>query len=119
MRIAWSGPREPNGVITGYRVAFGFRSYPMSTVSDDSVPAESRDYQVTGLVSHEHYLFTVAAKTQSGWGAEESVVVYTSSVKSELVHWEWFADNDHSFYNVTQKKRHSDVEDKHSVIKCC
>ena len=86
VRIAWSEPREPNGVITGYRVAYSLRSSRTLTMSDDSVSAARRDYRVTGLASYQHYLFTVTAKTQSGWGAEEFVVVYTVSFRSEFVH---------------------------------
>jgi len=52
-------------------------------MSDDSVSSARRDYRVTGLNAYQQYLFTVAAKTQSGWGAEEFVVVYTVSFRSE------------------------------------
>ena len=85
MHIVWSAPREPNGVITGYRVAYSLQSSRMSMMSDDSIPASRRDYQVTGLAAYQYYLFTVTAKTRSGWGDEESVVVYTVSSRSELV----------------------------------
>ena len=84
-RIAWSEPREPNGVITGYRVSYDLRSSLVSTTSDDSLSAVRRDYRVTGLTSYRYYVFTVAAKTRSGWGAEESLLVYTVSDRSELV----------------------------------
>jgi len=83
-RIAWSEPHEPNGVITGYRVAYGRRSSLAVPTFDDSISASRRDYRVTGLVSYEYYVFTVAAKTQSGWGAEESLIVYTISDRSEF-----------------------------------
>lgn len=84
MRIVWSEPREPNGMITGYRVAYGLRSSPTFTSSDDSLSAASRDYLVSGLFAFQHYVFSVAAKTQSGWGAEELVVVYTNFYRSKL-----------------------------------
>jgi len=84
VRIAWSEPREPNGMITGYRVAYGLHSSML--LSDDSVSASHRHYRVTGLSRYQQYLFTVAAKTRSGWGDEASVVVYTTSYRSELVH---------------------------------
>ena len=84
-RIAWSEPREPNGVITGYRVAYRLRSSLQWAMSDDSVSAARRRYRVTGLSSYRYYEFIVAAKTQSGWGAEESLLVYTVSDRSEFV----------------------------------
>ena len=84
MRIEWSEPREPNGVITGYRVTYGLLSSVIK-MSDDSVSASRRHYRVTALSPYQQYLFTVTAKTQSGWGDEASVVVYTTSYRSELV----------------------------------
>jgi len=84
VRIAWSEPREPNGMITGYRVAYGLHSSPTLTSSDDSLSAASRDYLVSDLFAFQHYRFSVAAKTQSGWGTEELVVVYTTFFRSEL-----------------------------------
>jgi len=85
-RIAWRDPREPNGVVVGYRVAYGLDFSPTS--SDDSLPASRRDYQVTGLKAFRFYQFAVTARTQSGWGAEESVVVYTAYDRSESAHLE-------------------------------
>jgi len=82
--IAWSEPLEPNGVITSYRVAYGLHS--SMQLSDDTVPSTRHDYQVTGLSAYQHYVFTLAAKTQSGWGAEASVMVYTVSYRSESIH---------------------------------
>ena len=84
VHIEWSEPREPNGVITGYRVTYGLHTSMMQ--SDDSVSASLRHYRVTGLSPYQQYLFTVAAKTQSGWGSEASVVVYTTFYRSESVH---------------------------------
>jgi len=84
VRIAWSEPREPNGVITGYRVSYGLHLSPTLTSSDDSISAASRDYQASGLDAFQHYVFSVTAKTRSGWGAEESVIVYTIFYRSEF-----------------------------------
>ena len=82
--IAWSEPREPNGLITGYRVTYFLRSSPALAVSDDSLLTSRRDYPVTGLSSYQYYVFTVAARTRSGWGVEESLLVYTISDRSEF-----------------------------------
>jgi len=86
VRVAWKEPREPNGVITGYRVAYGLRSSATLTMSDNAIPASGRHYQVSGLRSYQYYVFTLAAKTQTGWGVAETVVVYTMSSRSESVH---------------------------------
>ena len=77
-RIVWSPPLQPNGIILGYRVAYREKSRPPSyTIVDDTLSQNTLEYNVTGLERTTYYVFSLTARTNSGWGITEDQEVYT------------------------------------------
>jgi protein sidekick len=82
-QLVWHEPIQPNGVITGYRVAYGIRSDPQTFgVTIDSLDSLQQDYFATNMDAYKYYVFEVAAKTQFGWGEAVRVLVYTMTNRS-------------------------------------
>lgn len=81
VRIVWEPPRQPNGLIRGYRVAYGLRAEPPApqayTMVDDTLDSGRRSYEVTGLQRNTYYVFAVTAETRLGWGVPAELEVYT------------------------------------------
>ena len=76
--MEWLPPKEKNGIITGYRVAYKQRDEPdSSAVVDDSLDASRRDFSVNGLIREKNYVFSITAKTRLGLGEVASVDVLT------------------------------------------
>ena len=76
VRIVWSPPLEPNGVIRFYRVSYRQSGEPPSNaIVDDQIPASVGEKYLLGLLQDRVYVFTVTASTSLGWGepAEEKV----------------------------------------------
>lgn len=77
-RIVWSPPREPNGNLTGYKVAYGVRSDPQAfPIENNQLGINDRSYLVSSLVRQSYYVFNVTARTTLGWGEPAQVVVFT------------------------------------------
>lgn len=77
-RIVWTPPREPNGNLTGYKVAYGIRSEPQDfTFEINQLGVDDRSYLATSLVRQSYYVFNVTARTTLGWGEPAQVVVFT------------------------------------------
>ena len=75
-RILWSPPKEPNGVLTFYRVSYRQSSEPADyAIIDDEIPASVGVKYLQGLERDRVYVFAVTARTSLGWGeaAEEKV----------------------------------------------
>ena len=85
--MVWEPPREPNGVITGYRVAYGERMIPPNpqtyTIVDDLLGPDRRSFEVFNLERNTYYMFAVTAKTRLGWGEPAELEVYTIVNRSE------------------------------------
>ncbi|KAK7506394.1 hypothetical protein BaRGS_00002506 [Batillaria attramentaria] len=74
--VVWNPPQEPNGIITGYKVAY--RKESSSTPGPEvELGPNIREYMVDRLERETIYLFFVTAKTQLGWGETASVKVLT------------------------------------------
>jgi len=83
--LVWSPPTQPNGIIVGYRVVYGVRATEqIFTVVVDSLDSEQRDYYATNLDAYKYYTFSVAARTQLGWGEPLELDVYTVATRSKL-----------------------------------
>ncbi|XP_078319648.1 protein sidekick-like isoform X2 [Crassostrea virginica] len=77
VKIMWSPPLEPNGIITGYMVTY--RRDDVTIVFNSSViVASQQEYYISSLVNNKYYSFSVMAKTRRGWGAAASAKVYTT-----------------------------------------
>ncbi|ELU15655.1 hypothetical protein CAPTEDRAFT_52109, partial [Capitella teleta] len=81
VKVVWEPPREPNGVIRGYRVAYGQRVEPPSeqtyTIVDDTLNKDRRSYEVFDLMRNTYYVFSITAETRLGWGVPYQLEVYT------------------------------------------
>jgi len=80
VQLVWSPPLQPNGVIIGYRVAYGVRSNVQTYVNvNDTSDVVSRSYRVTSLAANFYYAFSVTARTRLGLGQPALLEVYTVS----------------------------------------
>lgn len=85
-KAVWSPPRQPNGFIIGYRVAYRNKADPPSyAIVDDSLGPGRRDFYVSTLERNTYYVFTVTARTQLGWGTPAQLEVYTIVSRSTFV----------------------------------
>lgn len=80
--VTWKPPKEPNGVITGYRV--GSAKYVGSQSQDvdvtlEEVGASVRRFLLSDQEELSDYVIEIQAKTEPGWG--ESLRKTTSTVK--------------------------------------
>jgi protein sidekick len=86
VRVVWDPPTQPNGIILGYRVAYGLQDAEhMSRVSIDSLSSSRRDFSAKDLEEHRYYVFTVVARTSAGWGDSANEIVYTVTDRSEFL----------------------------------
>ncbi|XP_074647497.1 protein sidekick-2-like [Tubulanus polymorphus] len=77
-KVVWSVPDKPNGVITGYSIAYReLNKNPPDTIRDDSLGPGRLEYAVTGLKQETTYVFGLKARTSSGWGEVVEVMVKT------------------------------------------
>lgn len=84
VRIAWSPPSHPNGIVTGYRVVYGRKNRSSTgTVVDESLGRERTDYLAKNVDADAFYVFAVAARSRHGWGESTEVEVFTTSMRSE------------------------------------
>ena len=82
VKVVWSLPEYPHGVITGYRVAWRYNSSSGGYLGDDSRLLESVRYKLIGsLTAGVFYRVFVWAKTAKGWGTQAEQVVYTTGSK--------------------------------------
>lgn len=88
-RIIWDVPREPNGEILGYRIAFwlhhsggGGSSEGEARVSRE-VPATDRTLKAFDLEPQSYYAFAVSARTKEGWGLEARALVLTTASREK------------------------------------
>ena len=69
IRISWSSPSKPNGLITSYEIRVRvFGSSNSEIIARCCIPANNRNVSVTGLLPATTYEFRVAAKTSGGTG---------------------------------------------------
>ncbi|KAK3090478.1 hypothetical protein FSP39_012184 [Pinctada imbricata] len=76
VRIRWSPPEEPNGVITGYMVSYRIKDTNNVTNSSDLVQSQ-HELGVFSLQRETYYVFSVRAKTRRGYGEAAEAKVYT------------------------------------------
>ena len=77
VKIVWSPPRQPNGIILGYSLSYQ-QINDNDITSLDELGSDRRDHFVSGLIKGKKYLFYLKARTSVGWGnALEFAVVMT------------------------------------------
>lgn len=77
-RIIWDVPKEPNGQILAYRVAYQLKGSTDGVVTK-LLDATERTLKVINLGPETYYTFSVSAKTGQGWGDTAHVLVYTTN----------------------------------------
>ncbi|KAL4239205.1 Protein sidekick-2 [Mactra antiquata] len=80
--VVWEPPAEPNGIITGYMVAYKLRDSPDNYVNSSSLSPKTLNFTVGNLQRQAYYEFRVTAKTTLGWGETASVEVFTMTNRS-------------------------------------
>ncbi|XP_071813143.1 protein sidekick-1-like isoform X3 [Apostichopus japonicus] len=80
VRLVWTAPDEPNGVIDNYRI-----SYRLSGDSQiiNTHEGSNLHYVANGLEGNKMYTFTVTAHNGEGWGAPASANVITSNQRAK------------------------------------
>lgn len=83
--VVWNPPKEPNGIITQYKVSYRKQR---ATTDENEVLVEPnyREYGVDNLEREVVYVFSVTAKTQKGWGTPASVEVLTMLNRGNFYH---------------------------------
>ncbi|KAL1007177.1 hypothetical protein UPYG_G00083050 [Umbra pygmaea] len=84
--VSWRPPREPNGVITGYRMVYSSNlSQPEHLWNNFSQHGSVLSAKITGLSSGTRYFFKMRASTEVGVGPYSPVKdVHTPSKNYEL-----------------------------------
>ncbi|XP_061168000.1 protein sidekick-2-like [Saccostrea echinata] len=77
VKIMWSPPLEPNGIISGYMVTYR-RDDTSNTFNSSVIVASQLQYYISSLENNKYYSFSVMAKTRRGWGSAASAKVYTT-----------------------------------------
>ncbi len=78
VRVVWGPPKQPNGIITGYRVVYRERAQsPEYAIVDDRLGDNRRNFTVSNLQQNAFYVFNISARTELGWGEEAKLEVIT------------------------------------------
>lgn len=77
-RVVWAPPTKPNGIIIAYRVSYVLQN-KLSNKQENytEVNATVHEFTASGLLRETYYNFSVAAKTNIGWGKPAIVQVFT------------------------------------------
>ena len=78
IRIGWSPPAHPNGIVTGYRIQYSHVNNG-STESSVDVHATSMNLTLTELSPSTRYRVSVAAQTSIGVGQVTTIELVTDS----------------------------------------
>lgn len=77
-RVVWAPPTKPNGIIIAYRVSYVLQNkLSNKQESYTEVNATVHEFTASGLLRETYYNFSVAAKTNIGWGNPAIVQVFT------------------------------------------
>lgn len=76
VRMIWDAPQDPNGVILAYKITYAPEEFSNPSFAME-FPPETRTYRATDLEREKLYWFTIAAKTQLGWGERARLLVFT------------------------------------------
>lgn len=82
-RVVWAPPTKPNGIIIAYRVSYVLQNkLSNKQESYTEVNATVHEFTASGLLRETYYNFSVAAKTNIGWGNPAIVQVFTMKDRS-------------------------------------
>ena len=84
MRLSWTPPQVPNGIITHYQVQYRRSDSSSSTFTSLNLTSTDLAYTVTELTSDTEYVVRVRAFTVVGHGPSSNEVTYYTS-KLQLV----------------------------------
>ncbi|KAG9510748.1 Protein sidekick, partial [Fragariocoptes setiger] len=76
LRVRWTPPRRPNGVLTKYTVEYSVTGSPEK--SEKVFPGDTSEAKITDLLPHTDYRFTVYPHTSIGRGPGKTSFTQTS-----------------------------------------
>lgn len=74
VKVIWSAPKAPNGILTGYQVKYHVKDDPAS-MKVVNLTAKDTSLKVTKLVATTRYLFEVSAFTKVGAGTPKTATM--------------------------------------------
>ena len=77
IKLEWTEPSRPNGLITGYNVSIDKDAQPRYAVLDGA----ARNYVFAGLMPNKNYVMYIQAKTKAGFGVRRRVTDTTKSLQ--------------------------------------
>ena len=77
IKLEWEEPRQPNGIITGYKVSIDQDANPRSK----ELGASARKYVFGGLKPTKKYYLYIQAKTNNVYGEKDTVPVTTLALQ--------------------------------------
>jgi hypothetical protein len=77
IKLEWTEPSRPNGLITGYNVSIDKDAQPRYAVVDGA----ARNYVFAGLMPEKDYVMYIQAKTKAGFGVRRRVTDTTKSLQ--------------------------------------
>lgn len=84
VRVVWTPPTKPNGILTGYQLTYQIRDKP-DTLKTLNLTAETLNYKIEELRATTHYKFSITAWTAAGQGLSKKAVIQ-SGVEPVLPH---------------------------------
>lgn len=84
VKVVWSPPAHPNGILTGYQLNYQIKDKP-ETLKSENLTSDTLSYRVTQLQATTHYKFKIIAYTSAGAGVAK-VAVIQSGVEPVLPH---------------------------------
>ncbi|XP_073972084.1 sidekick cell adhesion molecule isoform X2 [Rhodnius prolixus] len=74
VKVVWSPPTHPNGVLTGYTLSYAMKDRP-ETLKIEELPSDTTSIKIEQLQATTHYKFSVAAKTSKGTGSVREATI--------------------------------------------
>lgn len=84
VKVLWAPPKQTNGILTGYQVAYGIKDKP-NTRKVQRLKSNVTGIKVTELKATTHYRFEVSAATSKGYGPAK-IAIIQSGVEPVLPH---------------------------------
>lgn len=84
IKVVWTPPNHPNGILTGYQLIYEIKEKP-ETIKTLNLTADTLNYHITELQATTHYKFRIIAWTSKGPGKPKTATIQ-SGVEPVLPH---------------------------------
>jgi protein sidekick len=74
VKVAWSSPKQTNGILLGYQVKYQVKDNP-KTIKIVNLTATETSLKINELQATTHYVFEITAWTKIGSGIPKTAVI--------------------------------------------